>query len=89
MRLRRTRTASPGADCVRATSAPDGAHFNLPLSRTVKNEKRGAVNEALETNFIFLRASPHPSVGAVRLSQHRECLSPTPTNAKGCSSSVS
>ncbi|MDA8001254.1 MAG: hypothetical protein MPL62_08190, partial [Alphaproteobacteria bacterium] len=32
--------------------------------------------------LFFLRASPHPSAGIARLSQHCDCLSQTPTNAK-------
>ncbi|MDA8030489.1 MAG: hypothetical protein MPK62_05045, partial [Alphaproteobacteria bacterium] len=38
---------------------------------------------------IFLRASPHPSAGIARLSQHRECLSQSLTNAKDWFSVVS
>ncbi|MDA7983282.1 MAG: hypothetical protein MPJ79_04030, partial [Alphaproteobacteria bacterium] len=37
----------------------------------------------------FLRASPHPSAGIARLSQHLKSLNFTPTNAKCRSSSVS
>ncbi|MDA8008800.1 MAG: hypothetical protein MPK75_03670, partial [Alphaproteobacteria bacterium] len=31
--------------------------------------------------ILILRASPHPSAGTARLSQHRECLSQSLTNA--------
>ena len=34
------------------------------------------------TFLIFCGQRPQASVGAARLSQHRECLSPTPTNAR-------
>ncbi|MDA8005520.1 MAG: hypothetical protein MPK06_03140, partial [Alphaproteobacteria bacterium] len=54
-----------------------------------KGQKHGAINEVLGTNFNFLRASPHPSAGIARLSQHCDCLSSTPANAKCGASPVS
>ena len=48
-----------------------------------------APDKTLKINFNFLRASPHPSAGIARLSQHRECLSQSLTNAGGRASSVS
>ncbi|MDA7984027.1 MAG: hypothetical protein MPJ52_00475 [Alphaproteobacteria bacterium] len=39
--------------------------------------------------LIFCRRRLRASAGAVRLSERRECLSQTPTNAEGCTSPVS